>query len=234
MESETMPRCAICAVSNRACTSEDGEGPVFCPTENKKEIVEKANREYQKPEVRKFARMASIQEGECYADRHLKPYVSHPVKPRVQEICEFARKMGYKRLGIAFCTGLFKEVRALSEILTAQGFEVCSAVCKIGATPKEILEIREEEKIRIGEFEAMCSPIAQAMVLNDAKTNFNIVVGLCVGHDSLFFKYSEAPVTVLVAKDRVLGHNPAAALYTSQSYYARLLRPGIDPPKDDE
>jgi hypothetical protein len=31
----------------------------------------------------------------------------------------------------------------------------------------------------------------------------------------------------LVAKDRVLGNNPAAALYTVNSYYARLLRPGF-------
>jgi len=70
------------------------------------------------------------------------------------------------------------------------------------------------------------------MVLNDADTDFNVVLGLCVGHDSLFFKYSKAPVTVLVAKDRVLGHNPVAALYTTSSYYARLMRPGIDPKKE--
>lgn len=47
----------------------------------------------------------------------------------------------------------------------------------------------------------------------------NIVMGLCVGHDSLFYKYSDAIVTTLVTKDRVTGHNPAAALYTSNSYY---------------
>ena len=230
----TVPTCAVCAVSRRACTAEDGKGPVFCPTANRHEIVERANREYQKPEVRRFARMASIQEGECYANRHIKPYVSHPVKPRVQEICEFAKKMGFKRLGIAFCIGLIREARALTDILLAQGFEVVSVVCKVGKTPKESIGIREEEKIRIGEFESMCSPIAQAMVLNDAETDLNVVVGLCVGHDSLFFRYSTAPVTVLVAKDRVLGHNPAAALYTSGSYYARLLRPGIDPPGEEE
>ena len=33
----------------------------------------------------------------------------------------------------------------------------------------------------------------------------NVLIGLCVGHDSLFFRFSEAPVTVLVAKDRVMG-----------------------------
>jgi len=74
----------------------------------------------------------------------------------------------------------------------------------------------------------------QANLLNDAETDFNILVGLCVGHDSLFFKYSDAMTTVLIAKDRVLGHNPAAALYTTSTYYARLLRKGIDVPKTDE
>jgi len=44
-----------------------------------------------------------------------------------------------------------------------------------------------------------------------------------VGHDSLFIKYSKAPVTTLITKDRVLGHNPAAALYTSGFYYKRLF-----------
>ena len=233
MSEKEQPRCAVCSVKVRACTTPDGQGPAFCPTKNKKPVVERANREYENPSVREFARLATIQEGECYVDRHIKPYVSHPVKPRVQEICEFAEKMGYRRLGIAFCEGLFREALALTKILEAQGFEVVSVVCKVGTTPKESLGIREEEKILIGEFEAMCSPIAQAMVLNDAETDFNIVVGLCVGHDSIFFKYSDAPVTVLVAKDRVLGHNPAAALYTSHSYYARLLRPGIDL-KDEE
>ena len=76
----------------------------------------------------------------------------------------------------------------------------------------------------------MCSPIAQAVLLNEEKTDFNIMVGLCVGHDSLFLKYSEAFTTVLVAKDRVLAHNPVAALYTTGSYFARLLKPEIDSP----
>jgi len=49
---------------------------------------------------------------------------------------------------------------------------------------------------------------------NDEQTEFNIVMGLCVGHDSLFLKYSNAPCTVLAAKDRLLGHNPLAAIYT--------------------
>ena len=70
----------------------------------------------------------------------------------------------------------------------------------------------------------MCNPIHQAKRLNAEGTELNIIMGLCVGHDCLFTKYSEAPVTTLVAKDRVLGHNPVAALYTADSYYKRLLK----------
>jgi uncharacterized metal-binding protein len=136
--------------------------------------------------------------------------------------------MGYRKIGVAFCAGLPSEAETLTRILEAQGFEVVSVVCKVGGTPKEAIGIREEEKIWIGQFESMCSPIIQATILNEEKTDLNILVGLCVGHDSLFFKYSEAFTTVLVAKDRVLGHNPVAALYTSGTYYTRMLRPGID------
>ncbi len=228
MQDKENPQCAKCSVKDKVCRVEGGNGPKFCPTENYGEIVESAVREYERSEVREFARMASVQEAECYSNRHIQPFVRHPVKPRVQEICEFAKKMGYRKLGVACCSGLHSEAGTLTRILEAQGFEVVSVICKVGRTPKETIGIREEEKVRIGKFEAMCSPIAQASILNEEKTDFNILVGLCVGHDSLFFKYSDALTTVLIAKDRVLGHNPAAALYTVGGYYARMLRPGID------
>ena len=70
----------------------------------------------------------------------------------------------------------------------------------------------------------MCNPILQAKILNQEQTDLNVVIGLCVGHDSMFYKYSEALCTTLVTKDRVLGHNPAAALYQADSYYAKLLK----------
>ena len=69
----------------------------------------------------------------------------------------------------------------------------------------------------------MCNPILQAKQLNAEKTDLDVVIGLCVGHDSLFYKYSDAVVTTLLTKDRVLGHNPVAALYQTRSYYAGLL-----------
>jgi len=230
MNERKWPSCATCSIRNKACQEEQGSGPDFCPTLHQKEVIEEAIREYQKEEIREFARSASIQEAECYAHRHIKPYnILYPVKSRVQEVCEFAKKMGYQRLGIAFCDGLRSEAKSLSEILRAQGFDVVSAVCKVGCTPKEVLGLEENQKIAIGEFESMCSPISQAAILNEADTDFNILVGLCVGHDSLFLKYSSSFCTVLVAKDRVLGHNPAAALHSTGSYYAKLLKPGIDP-----
>ena len=161
------PQCALCSAKDKACRMENGTGPIFCPTKNKKETIKQTINEYEKPTVKEFARMASIQEAECYSDRDMKPYVLHPVKPRVQEICEFAKKMSYKKLGIAFCAGLHNEAEALAEILKAQGFNIASVVCKVGCTPKEAIGIRDDEKVRIGEFESMCSPIVQATLLNE-------------------------------------------------------------------
>ena len=89
---------------------------------------------------------------------------------------------------------------------------------------KEELGIDDSEKVRPGEYETACNPIGQAKILDKAGCQLNVVIGLCVGHDSLFFMHSKAPATVLIAKDRVLGHNPAAALYTSHSYYKRLKK----------
>ena len=221
------PECAKCGIKEKICESPRGHAPAFCATLHYREVVEKANQEFTKPDILKFAYKASVQEGECYINRGVPSYVLHPTKPRVQETCEFAEKMGYKKLGIAFCGGLHEEALSLTRILEAQGFEVASVVCKAGGIPKEHLGIKEEEKICIGEFESMCSPIAQAMILNEEKTDFNILLGLCVGHDSLFLKYSRAYCTVLVAKDRVFGHNPCAALYTIGSYSARMLRKGF-------
>ncbi len=218
--------CAICEINvkDRACRIKNGKGPSFCPTLRHKEILEETLKEYKKNDIREFARQASIQESECYDDRDKKPFVKKCIKTRVEEICEFAKKMKFKKLGIAFCSGMKNEAKTLHRILRGHDFEVVSVICKAGSLPKETLGLKEYEKVRIGEYESMCNPINQAKVLNGEKTDFNILLGLCVGHDSLFFKYSKAPVTVLAAKDRVLGHNPLAALYNVDSYYEHLKK----------
>ena len=216
--------CAKCKIVSKICRNPDGKGPKNCPSLNKTEVIKSALGEYEKPEIREFARQASIQEAECYAHRDRKPYVMHPTKPRIVEIIEFAEKMGYKKLGVAFCGGVTHEAAVLAEILEKHGFELVTVSCKCGGIPKEKIGLKDQEKINIGHHESMCNPVAQAMVLNDAKTDFNIMLGLCVGHDSLFLRYVEALTTIFAVKDRVTGHNPMATLYTSNSYYARLKK----------
>jgi len=202
--------CALCGIN---LCSEGSFNQSFdgCPMSTAREILEGASDVYTS-EPRKIARAAAIVEARGYMRW-----------TRVEETMEFARVMGYKKLGIACCVGLRREGAILESILHQNGFDVSSAICKTGAVPKEELGIEDEEKVRPGEFEAMCNPIAQAMLLDSAGSQLNIMVGLCVGHDALFAKASKAPVTTLIAKDRVLGHNPIAALYNHQSYYKENL-----------
>jgi uncharacterized metal-binding protein len=204
-------KCAICRV--QACREEPGVKPLpaFCPAAVESAALAEARQSYTDPGTQHLARSAAQVEAAGYCRW-----------PRVQEVMEFARRLGVSHLGIATCVGLIHEANLLQEILEANGFQVSSVCCKVGSIPKEEIGLLEEEKIHPGQFEALCNPIGQATLLNKAGTGLNIVVGLCVGHDSLFFKHSDAPVTVLVAKDRVTGHNPVAALYTSHSYYSRL------------
>jgi uncharacterized metal-binding protein len=219
--------CAACPFKNadRLCMNLEGKHPQNCPTHLHEEVVAAAMREYAKPEVRAFALNASLQEAEGYAEREAGYAHVRPVKPRLLEIAEFARRMGYTRLGLVFCAGLAREGKLVAEFYEAKGFEVVSAICKVGQVPKERLGVKDDQKIAIGRHESMCNPISQAMLMNAAQTQFNVLVGLCVGHDSLLFKYSKAPCTVLAAKDRVFGHNPLAAVYTLESYYRYLKQP---------
>lgn len=216
--------CATCRVVRKICRTPEGKGPVNCPTVSESEVIKQAMDEYADPEIHEFARLASVQEGECYANRDQKPYVLHPVKPRIIEIIEFAHKMNYRKIGLAFCGGLTHEAGIVVGILEKHDFNVVNVSCKVGGIAKETIGILEDEKINIGNHESMCNPIGQAMILNRENNDFNVLLGLCVGHDSLFMKYAQAPTTVLAVKDRVTGHNPLAAIYTANSYYARLKR----------
>lgn len=216
--------CAECPFPNddRLCRIAGGRHPEACPTATQEQALQEALREYDQPHTRDFALQASIQEAEGYSGRGTPAPV--PVKPRIVEIAEFARRMGYRHLGLVFCGGLAREAAVVARFYREQGFRVTSAVCKVGRVPKERIGVRDDQKIAIGEPESMCNPIAQAAIMNRAGTELNVVLGLCVGHDSLLFRHSQAPCTVLAAKDRVLGHNPLAAVYTMQGYYRHLMR----------
>ena len=202
--------CANCEVL--ACKKENPEKiPANCPL-NQTEIARAVRQEYEREDIKKFFVTSARVESKGYCQW-----------PRVKEIVEFSKEMGYKKLGVAFCGGLQQETKILVKILKEHGFTVSSIVCKNGGVPKEEFGLRDEDKVRPGTYEVICNPLAQAKLLNKEGTDFNIAVGLCVGHDSLFFKYSQAPVTVLIAKDRVLAHNPAGALYCADGYFSKKL-----------
>jgi uncharacterized metal-binding protein len=129
---------------------------------------------------------------------------------------EFARKLNVSKLGLIFCAGFRYEAASLADILEKNRFEVVSVGCKTGAVPKELIGVSDSEKVRPGKPEMICNPLAQAELLNRSHTGLNILMGQCVGHDSLSMKHSDAPVVYLIAKDRVLAHNTVAALYENQ------------------
>ena len=223
------PSCASCTleIPERICFSDKGRGSKGCPSLTRKDVLKEAKKEYETGQINEFAYKASLQEAECYANRDQQPYIMQPSKTRIVETCEFAMKMGYKRIGIAFCIGLTKEVKIVEEIFTGYGFEVVSICCKAGNSSKDMIGISDDEKVYKGTDEAMCNPIFQAKALTHEKVDFNIMLGLCVGHDSLFLQFTDIPTTVLAVKDRVTGHNPLAAIYQSESYYRKIRHPGI-------
>ncbi|OYT27878.1 MAG: hypothetical protein B6U97_00255 [Candidatus Altiarchaeales archaeon ex4484_96] len=133
---------------------------------------------------------------------------------RLEEVMAFARNMGYKRLGLAFCIGLEDAAGIIEGILSAE-FEVYSVCCKVCGLSKDELGLSGFEGGSI----SSCNPVGQALILNDKKTQLNLVLGLCMGHDILFTGRSNAPVSVLAVKDRVLAHNPLGAVYSR--YYRR-------------
>lgn len=222
-EKYTDPGCAYCPPKVRACRQGESEerGPGYCPSKMAPDDVSHAREQYKDPETLKIAQESARVESEGYCKW-----------TRVEEICQFAKKMGYKKIGIATCISFVDHAKTLSAILESHGFEVASAACKNGSVAKEDIGLRDDEKIRPGGHESMCNPVSQAELLNAAGCEFNVVLGLCVGHDSLFFKHSEGLATTLVAKDRVLAHNPVGALNLADSYFSRVWGP--EKPEKDQ
>lgn len=134
------------------------------------------------------------------AEEALQPNLS-----RIQEIKNFARRAGIKRIGIAYCMALTKEAEIVKTFLSDE-FEVYAIDCKQGQMSKKELLGIEKEGIA-------CNPAAQAKVLKQHQTELNIMMGLCVGPDLIFNQLSAAPVTVLVVKDRLHKHNPIEGIH---------------------
>ncbi|MGI6117458.1 MAG: DUF1847 domain-containing protein [Bilifractor sp.] len=142
-------------------------------------------------------------------------------KTRVEMLIDLLKNIGAKRIGVATCYALLNEARVFSKILRANGFECFGINCKVGTLDKACFGIAPKDDPYPGE--SSCNPILQAKILNDYHTDYNVVIGLCVGHDALFSKYSEAPVSTLVVKDFALAHNSVAPLHMADSYYKCLL-----------
>ncbi|MBP1764376.1 MAG: putative metal-binding protein [Firmicutes bacterium] len=209
--------CSDCGLLH--CFHRDKQFPEFCLTTNtRKELIDECVKLYKEDElVGKLAKTAAEIEGIYYGKL-----------TRAEEIIAFAKRIGAKKIGIATCAGLINETKIFSKIVRAKGLECYSVICKVGSVDKTEIGIPNELKLQKDCFEGLCNPVLQAKLLNEAKTDLNVINGLCVGHDSLFIKYSEAIVTTLITKDRVTGHNPAAALYTCNFYYKRLLQEDKD------
>jgi uncharacterized metal-binding protein len=210
------PACAYCPPTLRACRKGESaaRGPGFCPAKVDPQALADARARYEEPDTCKLSREAAVVESEGYCRW-----------TRVEEIVQFAKRMGFRKIGIANCISFVDHAHVLTGILESHGFDVVSVACKTGNIPKEEIGVADHEKIRPGEFEPLCNPVAQAELLNAHGCELNVVMGLCVGHDSLFFRHAKALTTVLVAKDRVLGHNPVAALNLADTYYSRLWGP---------
>ena len=149
--------CANCPV--RACSDEPGSKayPRFCPMAQDADALKEARAAYEDPATQKLALAAAQTE----ADRY-------PLEPRVEEVMSFARRIGAQRLGIASCVGLIQEASVLQDIFEAHGFQVDSVCCKVGSIPKEEIGLADKEKIHPGQYEALCSPIGQAKLLDEA------------------------------------------------------------------
>lgn len=199
--------CASCKI--HSCSSGDfSNAPKGCPSLSND--MGNLSSMYQDEENLKISRASAIVVSDRYGS-----------KTRLEETMDFARECEYKNLGLAFCIGLTNEAEILRKVLVSNGFQVESILCKTGHLSRELIGIHDNPV-------AMCNPIAQAHFLNEAKTDLNIVLGLCVGHDSLFIKYSQSPVTVFAVKDRVLCHNPLGAIYQANAYYHDKLFPTKD------
>lgn len=215
MQSKTEKSCASCGLA--ACGRGLSEKyPEFCPTAAlDQELMRQSLAVYDDDaEILSIAQASAAIEVEFYCRM-----------TRVEETLELIRRRDYQLVGVATCVGMLNEARIFCSLLQEHGIRHIAVGCKVGAVDKSRIGIPDNLKLKGGcVHESMCNPVLQALYLNSQKTDFNVMIGLCVGHDSMFLRKVEAPTSVLIAKDRVLAHNPAGALYTLKSYYSRLRK----------
>lgn len=209
--------CAECRTAS--CRKPDHANmPANCPMRVCPEVLDRARKEYEAPEISHFFRESAFLEADAFGRF-----------PRLKETIVFCQRMKYTRVGLAFCAAFQEEAAEISKLLRKAGITVESVRCKCGGVNKTEFGIPSSRFVRGGDFESACNPIGQAMLLEEHETQFNIVVGLCVGHDSLFLKHSHVLSTVMIVKDRVCGHNPVSAVYLhSHGYWGEMQETEVE------
>ncbi|MFO7558779.1 MAG: DUF1847 domain-containing protein [Desulfobacterales bacterium] len=210
--------CSYCE-KKRCFFGDLSKAPPFCPSIQRADVLEESKKTLHAEENQKMAQDVA------------RTWKDYGKLTRVEEMVLYARLQGHRKIGLAFCVGLSQEAELFTNLLFNEGFEVVSVCCMCGALSADDVSLPDEDKIFPGHRQPMCNPIGQAMVLDNEGCDFNIILGLCVGDDTLFIKHSKAPVSVLAVKDRVLAHNPLGALYTAKNIYTRL---NVRRPKKNE
>ena len=136
MDQEATLRCA-------SCRTKDCAGGKDCYGD-----ADRHRALYDDPQVARLHKAASAIEARHYCK-----------EPRIREVMLFAKEMGYRKLGLAFCIGLAPEAQTIADIL-AREFEVVSVCCKFCGIDKKPLGLEQiaPEKER----ETMCNPAGQA------------------------------------------------------------------------
>lgn len=127
---------------------------------------------------------------------------------RISELVYFCLGMDYEHVGLAFCADLFGETEIIAQLLM-RFVRVTPVCCRVytsssGSTGSPADNGSEQR----------CNPAEMARILNNARTDLNILIGLCMGSDVIFTQLSHAPVTTLFVKDRLLANNPIAAVHS--------------------
>jgi len=192
------------------------EPPPYCPARAQKEVCEEALAKYNGKTL-EFAHNVALIENSCYAlDPESKSVVLPMITmhPRAEEIIMLAKVSGYKKLGLAFGIELQQEAKLYTDILENNGFEVVSVCCKAGGVPKDKIGITKDEKLHGPDSkETMCSGLIMAELLNSENTDMNIMMGLEVGQDALFYKYAKAFTIPFVIIDRIYGGATMEGVY---------------------
>lgn len=195
-----MSKTTKCICKKQGCWTDASEKdvPVYCQASNYNTEIKRSDKEYQKEENIRIYEAACIVGSE-----------NNGFRPRIEEAFHFAKQLNVGKVGFAACTAFENEIAVLTQYFNAGGIETVCVGCQIGRSTAADRDLPELNQY----INQTCHPIAQAEILNSENTGLNFIVGLCLGHDILFTKYSRAPVSTLIVKDRMMGNNPAAVLY---------------------